>query len=265
MSKEVLVHGGAYPVQAPVQSYSFSEIQRMATSIAKSGFFGVKDVDQAMTLMLMAQGLNKHPALIMRDYHIINNRLSKSAEAMLRDFQASGGRVIWHKYADDGCSGEFSHPLSPKPIIVDWDMERAKKAGLAKDGGMYSKFARAMFRSRVISEGVRTCAPGATEGFYTPEEIRTMTEEELPAPVSMEAAVAQAAEEVTKELPEDEMDSLIESLDVTTKIALISAYNSGLRIIKDRGNQAQFLKFKSWKDQMLSVIEGSPPQPGDAR
>ena len=39
---------------------------------------------------------------------------------------------------------------------------------------MYKKFSRQMFRSRCISEGVRTCAPDATEQMYTPDEIRAI-------------------------------------------------------------------------------------------
>lgn len=256
MSKEVLVHGGAYSMQPATPSYTFEQLKQIAASFAKSGLFGVKDADSALSLLLVAQAEGRSPALVMRDYDIIQGRLAKKAEAMMRDFQASGGRIEWQELTDLRAAAIFSHPLAPKPLLIDWDIERAKKAGLAtKEGGMYSKYTRAMLRSRCISEGVRSTAPGATGGSYTPEEVRAM-EQDAPPAIGVDAAVAQAAEEVTKELPEDEMDSLIESLDVKTRVELITAYNTGLKILKERGNKAQFEKFKSWKEQMVSAIEG---------
>lgn len=58
-------------------------------------------------------------------------------------------------------------------------------------------------------------------------------------------------------LTEDELDQLIESLDVKTRPALVSAYNAGVAILKERGNKAQFEKFKSWRDEMLTSIEST--------
>ena len=117
----------------------------------------------------------------MRDFDVIPGRLAKKSEAMLRDFQESGGRVEWLELSDVRAKAKFSHPYAPVPITIDWDMERAKKAGLStKAGDMYSKYGRAMLRSRCISEGVRSTAPGATSQMYTPEEIRNIEIETAP-------------------------------------------------------------------------------------
>jgi hypothetical protein len=242
-----------YPSAA---SYSFEQIQRMAIAFAKSGLFGVKDADQALALMLHAQATGKHPALVMKDYDIIQNRLAKKAEAMLRDFQVSGGRVEWTKYADDGVTGVFSHPLAPKPVTVSWNLERAKKAGLAtKDGAMYSKFAAAMFRSRCISEGVRTIAPDATEQLYTPEEARQI-EDDKPAPsVSVNTAVAEAAQQVTNALPEEQVEELVNSLDVKTLSELITAFGKAYTIAKTAGDKAAMDRLKLCYDDMKSMLE----------
>jgi hypothetical protein len=165
----------------------------MATAFAKSNLFGVKDADQALSLMLLAQAENKHPALIMRDFDVIQGRLAKKSEAMLRDFQESGGRVEWLELSDVRAKAKFSHPYAPVPITIDWDMERAKKAGLStKAGDMYSKYGRAMLRSRCISEGVRSTAPGATSQMYTPEEIRNIEIETAPVSETIAAADARA-------------------------------------------------------------------------
>ena len=156
----------------------FVDMQRMATSIARSGLFGVRTPDQALALMLVSQAEGRHPALAARDYDIIQQRPAKKAEAMLRDFLAAGGTVMWHELTDTVAKAKFSHPQGGS-VTIEWDTARARRAGL--DGKeMYKKFPRQMLRSRVVSEGVRTVFPAATSGFYVPEEVRDMAPEPAP-------------------------------------------------------------------------------------
>lgn len=216
--------------ESPIPTFSFQELQRMADSFAKSGLYGIKNADQAFALMMEAQAQNKHPALIMRDYDMIGNRLSKKSGAMLRDFQASGGRVEWQELTDARAAALFSHPLCAKPVLIDWDMERAKKAGLTgKDGGMYTKYTRAMLRSRCISEGIRSTAPEATENMYTAEELIAIQESEAPAPVSETAAIEQAVTAQTVQ----ETDEFVNSMDVKTLPELETAFANAWRSTKD--------------------------------
>lgn len=159
-----------------------ADIQRMAESVAKSGLFGVKTADQALALMLVAQAEGRHPALAARDYDIIQNRPAKKAEAMMRDFLESGGKVEWHQLDDIGCCATFSHP-SGGTVKIDWTMARAVAAGL---GGrdMWKKYPRQMLRSRVVSEGIRTVCPMATSGMYVPEEISDIVKEKNITPTA---------------------------------------------------------------------------------
>lgn len=154
--------------------YTIGDIEKMGIVMAKSGLFGVKLPEQAMALMLISQAEGRHPALAARDYHVISvegvHTPSKKAEAMLRDFQHSGGKVEWEQLDDTAAIATFSHPAGGT-IKIDWTTERAQKAGLAKKP-MWSKFPRAMLRSRCISEGVRTVFPAATSGFYEPGEVQ---------------------------------------------------------------------------------------------
>ena len=151
-----------------------ADMERMARAIAQSGLFGVRNPEQALALMLVAQAEGRHPAIAARDYDIIQGRPSKKSEAMLRDFIASGGKVEWKRLDDIAAIAVFSHP-SGGTVTIDWDMNRAKAAGLGlKD--MWKKYPRQMLRSRVISEGVRTVCPQATSGMYVPEEVRDFEE-----------------------------------------------------------------------------------------
>lgn len=148
----------------------FESIRQMAEVAAKSKLFGSQTPEQALTIMLIAQAEGRHPMSAAKDYSIINGKPSKNAEAMLRDFLASGGSVEWHKYADDGCDATFTHPQGGS-VRVDWDESRMKKAQIS-NAQMYSKYPRAMYRARCVSEGVRTVCPAATGGLYVPDEVR---------------------------------------------------------------------------------------------
>ena len=245
MSKQELV---TRTDPAPV-SFTFEQMQRMAVSVAKSGLFGVKDADQAMALMMVAVAENKHPALIARDYDIIQNRPAKKSEAMLRDFLASGGKVEWHELTDQKASATFSHPVGGT-VKIDWDIPRAKQAGLLdKNGSMYHKYPRAMLRSRCVSEGCRTVAPSVTSGMYTPEEIRDI--EINVTPVSQTAAIEQAVHGLTP----DEVEAAVNSMDVETMPELKAAFQSAWRLAKERNDSAAKTRFQSVYEAMKSEIE----------
>ena len=150
---------------------SVPDMERMARAIVESGLFGVRTVPQALTLMWLAQAEGRHPVLAARDYHIIEGKPSKTAEAMMRDFLAARGTVEWHELNDGVADATFSHPHGGE-VRIQWDMERARKAGLlGRKGDMWAKYPRQMLRSRCVSEGIRTVGPMATSGLYVPEEV----------------------------------------------------------------------------------------------
>lgn len=161
-------NGGSLTVVSPLP---LSDIERMGEVMAKSRLFGFKTPDEAVALMLIAQAEGNHPAKAAQEYHVIQGRPALKADAMLARFQAAGGVVQWEELSDENVSGLFSHPVAcPKPVRIDWSMDRARKAGLTgKDN--WNKYPRQMLKARVVSEGVRTTYPGVAVGIYTPEEV----------------------------------------------------------------------------------------------
>ena len=145
-------------------------VWKMAQSVAASGLFGMKDPNQAMALMLIAQAEGMHPALAARDYHVIQGRPALKADAMMARFQAAGGKVEWKQYTDTAVSAVMSHP-SGGAVTIEWTLEMANRAGLTKNP-TWRQYPRQMLRARVISEGIRTVFPGVAVGVYTPEEVQ---------------------------------------------------------------------------------------------
>ena len=160
-----------------IAEYPMNEMERAGVYIAKSGLFGVKTVDQAIALMLVAKSEGRNPFEAARDYHIIQNRPALKADAILSRFQQAGGKVEWVEYTDTKVVGKFMHPQGGS-VTVDWTMDRAKQAGLTgKDN--WRNYPRAMLRARCISEGVHTVFPGVAAGIYTVEEVQDMGNQPL--------------------------------------------------------------------------------------
>ena len=155
---------------------SFETLEKIADCVVKSKLFGVRSKEEAMALMLLAQAEGTHPMNAVKEYYIVSGRPALRADAMLARFQKAGGRVKWITLSDTKAKATFYHPAGGE-VTIEWDIERAKRAGLVKEGSAWMKYPRAMLRARVISEGIRTVYPAVIVGIYTPEEVQDMAEE----------------------------------------------------------------------------------------
>lgn len=150
----------------------FADMRAMADVAAKSRMFGFKSPDEALAIMLLCQGEGLHPAVAMRDYHVIQGRPALKADAMLARFQQAGGKVQWKVYTDAEVTGIFSHPAGGD-LEVRWTLQQARSIGLTgKDN--WRNYPKAMLRARCISEGIRSVYPACIVGIYTPEEVQDM-------------------------------------------------------------------------------------------
>jgi len=150
-----------------------ADIQKMAQVAADSKMFGFKNQAEAMAIMLLCQAEDMHPAIAMRDYHVIQGRPALKSDAMLARFQTSGGRVNWTSYTDEVVTGLFAHPQGGE-VSISWTMEMAHRLGFTKKEN-WRNYPRAMLRARCISEGIRTVFPACVAGVYTPEEVADFT------------------------------------------------------------------------------------------
>jgi len=174
------------------------DIERMGMAIAKSGLFGMRTPEQAIALMLIANAEGLHPAIAARDYDVIQGRPALKAKAKLARFQRAGGKVKWHCSTDTKCAAEFSHPSSPSPLLIEWDMQRAATAGLANKSN-WKAYPRQMLRARVISEGVDAVYPESGGLMYVPEEVQDFDD-----PPPQNAAPVETHAKVVEEEPAPE-------------------------------------------------------------
>lgn len=221
----------------------YAQQERMAVSLVKSGLFGLQSPDQALALMAIAEAEGKHPAIIARDFNIIQGKAAKKSEAMLRDFIAAGGSVRWHALDDDVADATFSHPQGGS-VRITWDIERATKAGLAgKDN--WKKYRRQMLRSRCVSEGTRTVCPSATSGVYTPEEVTDMVDE-TPASGPKDVTPPPVLPQLGAEIVTEHLGAIREAADLAT---LKRAYGTAYGEAKRAGDIDALEAFEQAKDR----------------
>ncbi len=216
---------------------SVSDVERMARAVSASKLFGMTTPEQALSLMLVAQAEGRHPASAAQDYHIIQGRPAKKADAMLRDFLSAGGKVQWLSLTDTKAEATFAHPAGGT-VTIAWDMDRAKRAALGgKD--MWAKYPRQMLRSRVVSEGIRTVFPGATSGMYVPEELQEMPPAQVREVVGSEVRVIEQEPEPT--MPEDEVQAFLDNISAQKDEASIKQAGSEARnVAKSKGDRASY-------------------------
>lgn len=148
-----------------------SDMTVMAEAIVKSNFYGFKTKEQVMAVMLVAQAEGKHPATVVQEYDIIQNRPALKSQAMLARFQLAGGTVQWDSVSPTAVKGTFKHP-SGGSLTVEWTIEMARQAGLYREGSGWTKYPEDMLRSRVISRAVRSVYPACILGHYAVEEVQ---------------------------------------------------------------------------------------------
>ena len=205
---------GQIETAAPSVQHRFTlqEMWQMSNAFAKSGMFGLHSPEQALSLLLIAQAEGIHPAKAMMEYHVIENKPSLKADAMLARHQRNGGKVNWVCRTDIKVTAFFSGPLGE--VEITWDQARAMKAGLWGKQN-FQRHPAQMLAARCTSEGVRAVNPAAIQGFYAPEELGDYTDETdsdppppakqmpAPAPIPMPipAPAAAPAENDSKSQP----------------------------------------------------------------
>lgn len=232
----------------------YSEMERMATTVAKSGLFGVKDKDQALALMALSQAEGIHPMTAVRDFHIIQGRASMKADTMLARFQRAGGKVEWHALSDTKADATFTPPPGHGPALrLDWTIDRAKQAGLTtKD--IWRGYPRAMLRSRLISEAIRTLFPSIISGAYTPEELQSI-DPELPATVEQRLQTFDQPALVQETV----VDYLKDIKDAPTIEALKDNFGTAWKAAKDKGDELRMSTLKTAYDARKAELENPPP------
>lgn len=186
--------------QLVVHNQSVSDIQAMAQAITKSGLFGIKQPEQAVALMLVAQAEGRHPASVASEFDIIQGRPALKSQAALARFQAAGGKIQWTSRGPSKCSAKFSHPQGGE-LEITWTMDRANAAGLTGKQ-TWKQYPDQMLSARVVAEGVRAVFPACLNGVYLAEEVQDFDAKPRAAKEAVASVVEAPSAKEVPSLPE---------------------------------------------------------------
>jgi hypothetical protein len=209
----------------------FTDLKQMAVHTAASQLFGLQNQDQAIALMLLCQAEGLHPAVAMRDYHIIKNKPCLKSDALATRFLNAGGSYKFIEYSDTIVTCEFTY--KNQSLKVSWDIDRARKAGLVREDSQWIKQPRVMLKARVLAEGIRAVCPSVLGGMITKEEAEDIVKD-IPAVVTDVQTEVKSSEVKTPEIvkPTAKQTELIneckETAKTIDKTIIINAINATL-------------------------------------
>jgi len=147
----------------------FKEIQTMATSVAKSGMFGLKSIEQATTLMMIAQAEGIHPIQAVQMYSVIQGMPALKTTEMVARYMRSGGVIEWLETTDKIAKAKFT--FNGNELIYEYTWADATKAQLVgKDN--WKRMPKEMLRARCSSSGIRMSNPACLNNMYSVEEAQ---------------------------------------------------------------------------------------------
>lgn len=182
-----------------------------AQMLVSSGFLpsDVKTPQQALAIMMKGREVGMPPMQAFAHINVIKGKPTLSAEGMLALIFKNHPKTKLKYLQNDteACICVVSKPGN-EPSTFAFTMDDAKKAQLTKNPN-WQKYARAMLRSRCISEMARSLFPECLMGVsYTQEEM------DQPAPVDQTRQVIQAFDAPEKTEKWEHIERLVKSFMV---------------------------------------------------
>ena len=172
-------------------------IEMMGNAICRSGMFGCESKEAGIIFALQCMVENKPPLEMAKNYHLVKDKLTKRADAMLADFRRAGGKITWDDLKNENVQSAIFDFEGIK-TNGSFSMDDAQRAGLFRKGSAWDKTPAAMLRARCISETLRAIAPEIVQGVYVPEEIdvadAVAVKKSKPKPMKKAASVVESIE-----------------------------------------------------------------------
>lgn len=138
---------------------------------------------QFAVLAATGHELGMQPMRAIRSLAMVKGKVVESADSQLARFKAAGGRSQFEVLDETKAVLHLVHPNGDKHT-ESFTLEDAKRAGLASNSN-YSKFPKAMLRSRAITAGLKSIGWEGAVGAYDPDEIRS---EEFPSSAAVKVS-----------------------------------------------------------------------------
>lgn len=155
-----------------IEPQTMGELTSLAQSAAQSGFYGAKNKEQALMLMIAGKDLGLSYAQALRAFHVIEGRPSLSADGMVAvclNHPDKCEYFVTIESTDTLAIVETKRRGHPKPQRMSFSVDDAKRAGLFGRGN-WAKYPAAMLRARAKSALARDVYSDLLLGIYDPDE-----------------------------------------------------------------------------------------------
>jgi len=173
----------------------YSELQSMAKAVTTSGMFNLKNENQAITLMLIAQAENIHPIQAVQMYSIINGLPALKTTEMIARYMRSGGKIVWLETTDKIAKAKFV--FEDNELLYEYTINDAKIAGLTNKDN-WKRMPKEMLRARCASSGIRMSNPACLNNMYSVEEASEIVDvnatETMPTIEATDAEIVETTE-----------------------------------------------------------------------
>lgn len=198
---------------------NWSEEMKGAGYLIKSGLApkDIRTAEAALFVILAGRDLGLSPVQSLRSIRPIQGKIECSADLQLGLFQRDGGRFRWLKIDEREASLELAAPWLNGVHVSTFTLDDAKRAGLLSNS-TWTKYPKAMLRSRAITQGLKDIGFLVGSGMYAPGEIGgnvtvdVTTGEVLPG--------QQVSEPVLKQLDHHPLGGVVEALPDAERDAL---------------------------------------------
>lgn len=145
-----------------------------------------------------AQALGVHPMTAITGINVISGKPTASAQLIGGLVRRAGHKLRVKSSATEAVATIIRADDTDFPFVVEWTMEKAKKAGLG-GRGPWVTYPGAMLAARAITEVARLACPEALFGIiYTPEELGVDEDDDWPDVITIDAEAKHPVENVVQ-------------------------------------------------------------------
>lgn len=143
----------------------------LAEQLFNSRFFGFSNPEATLSALMLVRSLGL-PAMAIRNVHVIKGKLALHASMIVGLCLKSGLCEYFDVIETTHQKAVFETKRKGRPPVrLEYTIDDARMAGLAKQDGAWTKTPRTMLRHRCATELARMVFPDICSGTYSPEEL----------------------------------------------------------------------------------------------
>lgn len=178
---------------------NFGSMMDLAQTLIASGFLPrhVQKPAQAVAIILTGREMGLGPMAALRSIYMVEGKPTLAADLCLGLFKRAGGQATFTRLDEKGAVLRLRHPNGDEHVEQFLEADAQRAGLLGKD--VWKKYPKAMYRSRVITAGIKSIGFETLAGVYDPEEMEVRAPLAAPAapppPISDGRQAAEAADD----------------------------------------------------------------------